>query len=66
MNKRLKKPDFDCATLSSEYDCGCGDDPLTTTSTTTNSPQHPDLMDLEHDPTKDDITGAGLIKGGRR
>lgn len=67
VNKRLKKPEFDCAKLSSEYDCGCGDDPLDVTSTTTNADntQQLDPMDLEHDPTKDDITGAELIKGGR-
>jgi hypothetical protein len=62
VNKRLKKPKFDCAKLSSEYDCGCGDDPINETSTDT-PPQQAD--DLEHDTSKDEITGADLIKGGR-
>lgn len=68
MNKRLKKPEFDCEKLSSEYDCGCGDNPLNQTTTATNTkatPQQFDPMDLELDPTKDEVTGAGLIKGGR-
>ena len=56
VNKRLKKPVFDCAGLDGEYDCGCGDTPIAGSN---------DPMDLEHDPSKDDITGAGMIKGGR-
>ena len=56
MNKRLTKPIFDCANLDGEYDCGCGDTPTVASN---------DPMDLEHDPSKDDITGAGMIKGGR-
>ena len=58
VNARLKKPDFDCANLDATYDCGCGDEPL-------NGPAN-DPMDLEHDPSKDKKTGAGLVKGGRR
>jgi FAD-linked sulfhydryl oxidase len=54
---------FDCAHLSDEYDCGCGDEPLK--NTTTPSIPDPGPMDLEDDFTKDDVTGAGLIKGGR-
>lgn len=66
VNERLNKPEYDCSQLSTEYDCGCGDDPLDSTSTkaTVNSPKF-DPMDLEIDTTKDEITGAGLIKGGR-
>lgn len=56
VNKRLTKPIFDCANLDGEYDCGCGDTPTVASN---------DPMDLEHDPSKDDITGAGMIKGGR-
>lgn len=56
MNKRLKKPNFDCAALDGEYDCGCGDTPISDES---------DPMDLEYDPSKDHITGVGMIKGGR-
>ncbi|KAF5355196.1 hypothetical protein D9756_005672 [Leucocoprinus leucothites] len=62
VNKRLKKAEFNCANLSTEYDCGCGDDPLNSTSTT-DTPQIPD--DLERDTSKDKVTGAGLIQGGR-
>jgi len=56
VNKRLNKPVFDCAGLDGEYDCGCGDTPITAST---------DPMDLEHNLSKDDITGAGMIKGGR-
>ncbi|KAF8236068.1 hypothetical protein L208DRAFT_1391520 [Tricholoma matsutake] len=56
INKRLRKPVFDCAALDGEYDCGCGDTPIAASN---------DPMDLEHDLSKDDITGAGMIKGGR-
>lgn len=28
VNTRLHKPQFDCAHLDEEYDCGCGDPPL--------------------------------------
>ncbi|EKM81279.1 hypothetical protein AGABI1DRAFT_112947 [Agaricus bisporus var. burnettii JB137-S8] len=66
VNERLNKPEYDCSQLSTEYDCGCGDDPLDSTSTkTTANPSKFDPMDLEIDTTKDEITGAGLIKGGR-
>lgn len=60
VNKRLKKAEFDCANLSTEYDCGCGDDPLNSTSTPAQT-----LDDLEHDTSEDEITGARLIQGGR-
>jgi len=56
VNKRLNKPDFDCTTLDGEYDCGCGDTPIKPSN---------DPMDLEYNPSKDDTTGAGMIKGGR-
>jgi hypothetical protein len=26
VNKRLGKPEFDCANIGDAYDCGCGDD----------------------------------------
>jgi FAD-linked sulfhydryl oxidase len=26
VNKRLKKPEFDCKGLGDLYDCGCGDE----------------------------------------
>jgi hypothetical protein len=64
VNERLKKPDFDCTKLTTEYDCGCGDEPLNSTSTTGSAPEF-DPMDLEIDTSKDEVTGARLIKGGR-
>ncbi|KAI5889986.1 uncharacterized protein SCHCODRAFT_02630558 [Schizophyllum commune H4-8] len=109
VNKRLRKPEFDCAHLDETYDCGCGDDPVTPTDPVKadargmagadargvagadargvagadaviaagvpgeadrigkeDIPGAPaDPMDLERDPTKDDVTGAGMIRGGR-
>lgn len=62
VNARLHKPEFDCANLDATYDCGCGDDPVGASSPSTNAN---DPMDMERDPTKDDITGVGMIKGGR-
>ncbi|KAI0279100.1 ERV/ALR sulfhydryl oxidase domain-containing protein [Russula aff. rugulosa BPL654] len=54
VNERLEKAIFDCAHLDDEYDCGCGHDdsdaPTTSPSATT---------------TKDELTGADLIRGGR-
>ncbi|KIK61164.1 hypothetical protein GYMLUDRAFT_43244 [Collybiopsis luxurians FD-317 M1] len=60
VNHRLGKEEFDCAHLDDEYDCGCGDSPI-------NGPKTSDVdpMDLEFDPSRDEVTGAGLIKGGR-
>ncbi|KAG5646217.1 hypothetical protein DXG03_004043 [Asterophora parasitica] len=63
VNKRLQKPIFDCAHLDAEYDCGCGDEPVNKVATAGNSGPGP--MDLEDDPSKDYLTGAGMIKGGR-
>ncbi|OBZ69748.1 Asparagine--tRNA ligase, cytoplasmic [Grifola frondosa] len=60
VNQRLKKPEFDCANLDSTYDCGCGDTPIGSPLSALNDP-----MDLERDPSKDQITGVGMIKGGR-
>ena len=28
VNTRLLKPEFDCANLDATYDCGCGDEPI--------------------------------------
>ncbi|KAF4598790.1 hypothetical protein EYR38_007198 [Pleurotus pulmonarius] len=56
VNERLKKPTFDCAHLDDEYDCGCGDEPKAKQDAAT---------PVEHDPTKDEVTHAPLIKGGR-
>jgi FAD-linked sulfhydryl oxidase len=57
VNKRLQKPEFDCAHLSDEYDCGCGDEPVTTKSDTKTDPAA--------DTSKDDLTGVDMIRGGR-
>jgi len=62
VNKRLNKPDFDCAHLSDEYDCGCGDSPP---KASPSPPTDSDPMDLESDPTKDDLTDVEMIRGGR-
>lgn len=66
VNERLKKPNFDCAHLDAEYDCGCGDDPTTSSAS---SPASSSTASPEsgHVPsgTKDELTGADLIKGGR-
>ncbi|CAA7260407.1 unnamed protein product [Cyclocybe aegerita] len=64
VNKRLKKSEFDCAHLSDEYDCGCGDEPIATKKAD-NESSIDDPMDLEEDTSKDDLTGVGMIKGGR-
>lgn len=63
VNKRLEKPMFDCAHLDDEYDCGCGDSPIKKLPSAPDTNSGP--MDLEQDLSKDDVTGAGLIKGGR-
>ena len=65
VNERLQKPIFDCAHLDEEYDCGCGDDGNTTeTSSPTSGPTS---TTSEHVPSesKDELTGADLIRGGR-
>jgi len=59
VNERLGKPEFDCANLDATYDCGCGDEPVSTKTISR------DPMDLEADLSKDRVTGVGLIKGGR-
>ncbi|KAH9485731.1 FAD-linked sulfhydryl oxidase ERV2 [Psilocybe cubensis] len=64
VNARLNKPEFDCAHLSDEYDCGCGDDPVDAEKSSPKS-NNIDPMDLEDDQSKDDITGVDMIRGGR-
>ncbi|EAU91882.2 hypothetical protein CC1G_04649 [Coprinopsis cinerea okayama7 len=54
VNKRLKKPQFDCAHLDDEYDCGCGDEPAVKGGEGFN----------ESDKGTDDLTGADMIRGG--
>ena len=70
VNDRLGKPKFDCSKLDAEYDCGCGD-VTTTDARPTSSPGSEDKgaaepMDLEWDLARDDVTGAKMIKGGKR
>ncbi len=66
MNRRLKKPEFDCAHLSDEYDCGCGDEPINAKTTQEPGPNDKyDPMDLEDDSSRDTTTGADMIRGGR-
>ncbi|OAX40233.1 hypothetical protein K503DRAFT_687979 [Rhizopogon vinicolor AM-OR11-026] len=66
VNERLGKPVFDCAHLDATYDCGCGDDPLTSTMRSPVPGSAEDPMDLEWDIARDDVTGVGMIKGGKR
>ena len=64
VNERLKKPQFDCAQLDETYDCGCGDTPIGNSKAESKTPQKDDPT-VKHDENKDDLTGAGLIRGGR-
>ncbi|KAG1878798.1 ERV/ALR sulfhydryl oxidase domain-containing protein [Suillus subluteus] len=67
VNERLGKPSFDCAHLDETYDCGCGDDKSTSAARQpTSSDGADDPMDLEWDTVRDDVTGVGMIKGGKR
>ncbi|KAG1746399.1 ERV/ALR sulfhydryl oxidase domain-containing protein [Suillus lakei] len=67
VNERLGKPSFDCAHLDETYDCGCGEDKSTSaTRQPAPSDNADDPMDLEWDIVRDDVTGAGMIKGGKR
>ncbi|KAK1217228.1 hypothetical protein PQX77_020118 [Marasmius sp. AFHP31] len=61
VNERLKKPEFDCAHLDETYDCGCGDTPIGSSKAESKQSQ----KDVGQDVDKDDLTGAGLIRGGR-
>ena len=63
VNARLLKPEFDCANLDATYDCGCGDEPINS-STLTKSEVDLD-REGEFDNGRDDVTGVGVIKGGR-
>ncbi|KAN0130699.1 ERV/ALR sulfhydryl oxidase domain containing protein [Lactarius tabidus] len=65
VNERLKKPIFDCAHLDEEYDCGCGDDGNTTETSSPTFGSTPTATEYVRSGTKDEITGAELIKGGR-
>jgi FAD-linked sulfhydryl oxidase len=66
VNKRLKKPWFDCANLDGEYDCGCGDDPSKKKENQTpgNADGGSDPMDLEREQSVDRDTGVEMVKGG--
>jgi len=46
----LKKPEFNCTMLEGTYDCGCGDEPVSSA--------------LDKQEERDDHSGAKLIKGG--
>ncbi|PPQ64171.1 hypothetical protein CVT24_008545 [Panaeolus cyanescens] len=74
VNERLKKPEFDCAHLTDEYDCGCGDEsttpsaPRATAATTPHGTHDDDDMEFDRsstETTKDELTGADMIRGGR-
>jgi len=51
VNLRLEKPEFNCTMLEGTYDCGCGDEPSSLSSS---------IKQTE----TDDLSGAKLIKGG--
>ena len=86
VNERLKKPEFDCAHLDEEYDCGCGDEPINKNSQPQGGESGPDtgIVGKGHAEDakviktihqiyllakkklqRDELTGAGLIRGGR-
>ncbi|KAI0821451.1 ERV/ALR sulfhydryl oxidase domain-containing protein [Irpex lacteus] len=66
VNARLHKPEFDCANLDSTYDCGCGDEPIGSSTLTKSGADVHDLdREGEFDNGRDDVTGVGVIKGGR-
>jgi hypothetical protein len=61
VNKRLKKPLFDCAHVDSAYDCGCGDgDEEKDDNSSKAAPAKKNVV------PHDDLTGAEMIRGGRR
>ncbi|KAH7883249.1 ERV/ALR sulfhydryl oxidase domain-containing protein [Phlebopus sp. FC_14] len=73
VNARLRKPAFDCANLDATYDCGCGDGQISTSTAASQqtvsgkgSDRESGPVDLDWDMERDEVTGAGLIKGGRR
>lgn len=53
VNERLGKSQFDCLKLDETYDCGCGPETSSTTSTARDGPRR-----------HDDLTGVEVIKGG--
>ncbi|KAF8911648.1 ERV/ALR sulfhydryl oxidase domain-containing protein [Gymnopilus junonius] len=60
VNKRLRKAEFDCAHLSDEYDCGCGDEPVSEKpAAPAAAVPHTDDFGLDR------LTGADMIRGGR-
>lgn len=66
VNARLHKSEFDCANLDATYDCGCGDEPIgSSTPAKADSNAHDLDREGEFDNGKDDVTGVGVIKGGR-
>ncbi|KAF8271067.1 ERV/ALR sulfhydryl oxidase domain-containing protein [Lactarius quietus] len=65
VNERLEKPNFDCAHLDEEYDCGCGDDGNTTETSSPTSSTASSQSENVPTRTKDELTGADLIMGGR-
>lgn len=46
VNIRLDKPEFDCTNLDATYDCGCGDDP--SSSSTLLAPNPGSTPSVEH------------------
>lgn len=63
VNARLGHPEFDCANLDATYDCGCGDEPIGKSDPRAN--MDPPDFKVDGEFNKDDVTGVGIIKGGR-
>ncbi|KAK0459195.1 ERV/ALR sulfhydryl oxidase domain-containing protein [Desarmillaria tabescens] len=61
VNERLGKPQFDCAHLDEEYDCGCGDEPINGTKALGGGKAE----DSAKNSDADELTGIEMINGGR-
>ena len=65
VNRKIHKPEFDCADLDATYDCGCGDAPIGAVSPIDGADADLTGLDLERDLGEDRDTGVRMIKGGR-
>ncbi|PFH46860.1 hypothetical protein AMATHDRAFT_68892 [Amanita thiersii Skay4041] len=62
VNKRLGKEMFDCANIEGSYDCGCAEEPSSTSKSGNGGVEK---EDSETDPSVDRETGVEMIRGGR-
>lgn len=65
VNRKIHKPEFDCADLDATYDCGCGDAPIGSVPNVDGADADLTGLDLERDLGEDRDTGVRMIKGGR-